>query len=122
MDWLNEPWFEVPVFVTVAVAASVALKKFWEHIVKPGWSLMKSAVHLAEIHETVNASLPILKEMNEQFQPNSGTSIHDRITSLRRPQILDRPAHREHPARRAAGKRPEVKPSKEKEKPDGRNH
>ena len=47
---------------------------------------MKSAVHLAEIHETVNASLPILKEMNEQFQPNSGTSIHDRITSLDRRQ------------------------------------
>lgn len=48
---------------------------------------MKAAVHLAEIHETVNESLPILKDLCLQFQPNHGTSVYDHITAIERQQV-----------------------------------
>ena len=81
MDWLNEPWFEIPAFVTLTGIALGAVRWTWGHIVKPGWGLMKAAVHLAEIHSTVDESLPILKELNDKFQPN-GKSVFDVVTEL----------------------------------------
>ena len=82
MEWFNGPWFEAPAFITLAVIAAGALRWAWRNLIKPGWELMKAAVHLAEIHATVDQSLPILKELNAQFTTNGGSSLHDRIVNL----------------------------------------
>lgn len=40
---------------------------------------MRKAVRLAEIHQVVTASFPLLRDINDNFTPNGGDSFYDYV-------------------------------------------
>jgi hypothetical protein len=86
LDWFNEIWFEAPAFLILLATAIAAVQQLWKRVLKPLWDLMKAAVKLSEMHQTLTAALPLIEELSDKFTPNSGMSLHDTITRLDRCQ------------------------------------
>ena len=78
MEWVRDAWVEIAAFAAAASAAGVIARK--------GWQFVRAAVKLADMHQTLTDALPMIEELNEQFQPNGGLTVADSITALTRGQ------------------------------------
>ena len=78
MEWVNDAWLQISAFAAAATAAAVLGRK--------AWAVVRAAVKLAEMHETLRDALPMIKDLNDQFQPNGGLTVADSITELTRGQ------------------------------------
>ncbi|MCP4897367.1 MAG: hypothetical protein GY906_10385 [bacterium] len=47
---------------------------------------MRTAVKLADMHQTLEQALPMIEDLTEQFHPNGGLTVADHITALTRGQ------------------------------------
>ncbi len=61
------------------VLAGAATAAIWRWVFTPAWRGVCGVVRLADAH-------PVIMEIAEQFKPNAGSSLHDRIQQIERNQ------------------------------------